>query len=42
MADAMIAGIAQAQALTIVTHNTKPFAPFGVGVATPDEALELA
>jgi predicted nucleic acid-binding protein len=42
MADATIAGIAKAQDLVIVTHNTKHFLPFGIGVATPDEALQLA
>jgi predicted nucleic acid-binding protein len=41
MADAMIAGIAEARDLMIVTRNTKHFAPFGVGVATPDEAVRL-
>ncbi len=38
MADAMIAGIAKARDLVIVTQNTKHFLPFGVGVTTPDEA----
>jgi toxin FitB len=42
MADAAIAGIAKAQDLVIVTHNTKHLLPFGVGVATPDEAVKLA
>ena len=42
MADAAIAGIAKAHDLVVVTHNTKHFAPFGIGVATPDEALQLA
>ncbi len=42
MADATIAGIAKARDLMIVTRNTKHFAPFGVGVATPDEAVQLA
>lgn len=42
MADAMIAGIAKALDLTIVTLNAKHFLPFGVGVATPDEAVQLA
>jgi len=42
MADAMIAGIAGAQDLVIVTHNTKPFLPFGIAVATPDEAVRLS
>ncbi len=41
MADALIAGIAQARDLMIVTLNTKHFMPFGVGVATPDEAVQL-
>jgi len=42
MADATIAGIAKALDLVIVTHNTKHFAPFGIDVATPDEAVHLA
>ncbi len=39
MADAVIAGIAKAHDLMIVTLNTKHFLPFAVGVATPDEAV---
>ena len=42
MADAMIAGIAKARDLTIITLNTKHFLPFGIGVATPDEAVQFA
>ncbi len=38
MADAMIAGIAKVLDLVVVTQNTKRFAPFGIAVATPDEA----
>jgi len=38
MADAVIAGIAKAQGLSIVTLNAKHFLPFGVPVLTPDEA----
>ncbi|HWJ75892.1 MAG TPA: type II toxin-antitoxin system VapC family toxin [Kaistia sp.] len=38
MADATIAGIAMAHELVIVTLNAKHFLPFGIGVATPDEA----
>jgi len=41
MADALIAGVAKAQDLTIITNNTKHFLPFGVGVVTPDEAVQL-
>ncbi len=41
MADAMIAGIAKAQDLVVVTHNAKHFAPFGIGVATPNDAARL-
>ena len=37
MADAMIAGIARAHGLHVVTRNTKHFAPFGIAVSTPDE-----
>jgi predicted nucleic acid-binding protein len=39
MADAIIAGIAQAHGLTIVTHNTRHFLPFGVSVSSPDEVV---
>ena len=38
MADAMIAGIAQAHGLVIVTRNVRHFRSFGVHTATPDEA----
>lgn len=38
MADAMIAGIAAAHELIVVTGNTKHFLPFGVAVLSPDEA----
>ena len=37
MADAMIAGIAQAHDLVVVTRNIKHFRPFGVAVSSPDE-----
>jgi predicted nucleic acid-binding protein len=39
MADAMMAGIAKAHDLVIVTNNTKHFAAFGIDAATPDEAM---
>jgi predicted nucleic acid-binding protein len=39
MADAAIAGIAEAHGLTILTGNTRHFAPFGVAVLSPDEAV---
>jgi len=42
MADATMAGIAKAQELVIVTHNTKHFLPFGIDVATPDEVVQSA
>ncbi len=42
MADAMIAGIAKARDLMIVTLNTKHFLPFEIGVATPNEAVQFA
>jgi len=42
MADATIAGTAKVLDLVIVTHNTRHFAPFGIDVATPDEAVHLA
>ena len=38
MADAVIAGIAAAHELVIVTRNTKHFLPFGVAVLSPEEA----
>jgi toxin FitB len=38
MADAVIAGIAAAHELVIVTRNTKHFLPFGIAVLSPDEA----
>ena len=38
MADAVIAGIAAAHELIIITRNTKHFLPFGVAVLSPDEA----
>ncbi len=41
MADATIAGIAQARDMVIVTHNTKDFRLFGVTMATPDQAVHL-
>ncbi len=37
MADAMIAGIARAHDLVIVTRNVRHFLAFGVDVALPDE-----
>ena len=37
MADATIAGIAQAHDLVVVTRNIRHFLPFGVGVSSPDE-----
>ena len=42
MADATIAGIAKAQDLVVITHNTRHFVPYGIGLATPDEAVQLA
>jgi predicted nucleic acid-binding protein len=38
MADAIIAGIAKAHDLVIVTCNKKHFLPFEIGVSSPDEA----
>lgn len=38
MADAVIAGIAAAHELVVITRNTKHFLPFGVAVLSPDEA----
>jgi len=42
MADSLIAGIGQAHELVIITRNKKRFLPFGVAVATPDEAGHLS
>lgn len=42
MADALIAGIGTARDLIILTLNTRHFLPFGVAVATPDEAMQSA
>ncbi len=42
MADAMIAGIAKAHDLVIVTCNAKHFLPFGIGAQSPDEAANSA
>ena len=38
MADAVIAGIAAAHDLTVITRNVKHFQPFGIHVASPDDA----
>ncbi|BGE87983.1 type II toxin-antitoxin system VapC family toxin (plasmid) [Methylosinus sp. 3S-1] len=38
MADAVIAGIAAAHELIVVTRNTKHFLPFGIAVLSPNEA----
>jgi predicted nucleic acid-binding protein len=38
MADAIIAGIAKAHDLVIVTMNKKHFLPFEISVSSPDEA----
>jgi predicted nucleic acid-binding protein len=39
MADAIIAGIAKANDLRIVTCNLKHFEPFGLAALAPDEAI---
>ena len=36
MADAIVAGVAKAHDLIIVTRNMKHFQPFGVGASSPD------
>jgi len=41
LADAAFAGIVKGHGLTIVTLNTKHFAPFGISVTTPDDAADL-
>lgn len=38
MADAAIAGIANANDLVVITCNKKHFLPFGIRVSSPDEA----
>ena len=38
MADAVIAGIAEAHDLTVITRNVKYFRPFGIRVASPDDS----
>ncbi|CAH1652627.1 hypothetical protein CHELA40_10679 [Chelatococcus asaccharovorans] len=38
MADAVIAGIAAAHELIVVTCNAKHFLPFGIAVLSPDAA----
>lgn len=42
MADAIIAGIAQVYDLTVITRNVKHFHPFGIRVASPDDAASGA
>ena len=42
MADAIIAGIAKAHGLRIITCNTKHFLPFGVAVSPPDEVADMS
>lgn len=41
MADAIIAGIAQAHDLQVITSNTKHFLPFKISVFSPAEATGL-
>ena len=41
MADAVVAGIAAAHSLTVLTLNIRHFLPFGVRVASPDEVAML-
>jgi predicted nucleic acid-binding protein len=40
IADAAIAGIAKMHDLTIITQNLKHFAPFGIEVRDPNDALK--
>lgn len=42
MADAIVAGIAKAHDLVVVTRNTKHFLPFGGVVSSPDEVTRSA
>ncbi len=37
MAEAVVAGIAEAHDLTVITRNVKNFRPFGIRVASPDD-----
>lgn len=37
MADSMVAGIAEAHGLVVVTHNIKHFRPFGIPAMSPHE-----
>lgn len=39
MADAMIAGIAMANGLTVITENARHFLPFGASALSPDGAV---
>ena len=41
MSDAILAGIAKAHDLRIITRNTRHFVPFGGAVSSPDETLRL-
>jgi predicted nucleic acid-binding protein len=41
MADAIVAGVAKAHDLIIVTRNMKHFQPFGVRASSPNEAAAL-
>lgn len=41
MADAIIAGIAKAHDLHVITGNTKHFLAFGIAVSSPEEATGL-
>lgn len=40
MADAMIAGIAEAHDFVVVTRNARHFEAFGVAVSSPDDGVE--
>jgi predicted nucleic acid-binding protein len=42
MADALIAGTAEAHSLVVLSGNTRHFLPFGVAVLTPAEAAASA
>ena len=40
MADAMVAGIAEAQGLVVITRNVKHFRALGISAVTPEEIVK--
>ena len=41
MGDAVIAGIARTHELKVITRNVRHFLPFGIGMGSPEEVVEL-